>query len=137
MFGRRSGFPRLRYTVHLDNRWITNAVAAILSQVQDGIERPIAYASRQLKRYASNYIASELELLAVTWATKHFRCYIFGRPFVIRTDHAALKYLRNFADNNGRLKRWSLRLSEYDFKVQHRPCSKMRHVDALSRQCRP
>ena len=50
----------------------------------------------------------------------------------MRTDHSALKYLHKFADNNPRL-RWSLRLGEYQFEVQHRPASKIRHVDALSR----
>ena len=63
---------------------------------------------------------------------KHYRCYTFGRQIVMRTDHSALKYLHKFADNNPRL-RWSLRLGEYQFEVQHRPASKIRHVDALSR----
>jgi len=67
-------------------------VAAILSQVQNGVEQPISYASRQLNRAESNYGASELELLAVTWAMRHYRCYIFGRLIVVRTDHSALKY---------------------------------------------
>ena len=108
------------------------AVAAILSQVQNGVERPITYASRQLNRAERNYGASELEFLTVTWAMKHYRCYIFGRQIVVRTDHSALKYLYKFADNNARLMRWSLRLGDYQFEVQHRPASKIRHVDALT-----
>jgi len=35
------------------------AIAAILSQVQDGKERPIAYASRQLNTAEQNYTVSE------------------------------------------------------------------------------
>jgi hypothetical protein len=50
------------------------AAAAILSQVEGGIEKPVSYASRQLNRAEQNYSASELELLSVTWATRHFRC---------------------------------------------------------------
>ena len=38
-----------------------------------------------------------------------------------------------FADNNSRLMRWSLRLAEFDFDVEHRPGAKIRHLDALSR----
>jgi len=53
--------------------------------------------------------------------------------FLVRTDHAALKFLRNFAENNSRLKRWSLLLSEFDFEIEHVPGSKIKHVDALSR----
>jgi hypothetical protein len=51
----------------------------------------------------------------------------------VRTDHAALKFLRNFAENNSRLMRWNLRLSEFDFDIEHVPGRKLGHVDALSR----
>jgi hypothetical protein len=72
-------------------------------------------------------------MLALVWATKQFRCYLHGRQFVARTDHAAWTYLRNFADQNSRLLRWSIKLSELDFGVQHRAGTKLTHVDALSR----
>jgi hypothetical protein len=68
------------------------AVAAVLSQTQNGMERPVAYASRQLNRAERNYSASEGEMLALVWAAKYFRCYLYGRRFVIRRDHAALTY---------------------------------------------
>jgi hypothetical protein len=109
------------------------AVAAILSQEQDGLERPIAYASRQLNKAEQAYSASEAEMLALLCATKSFRCYLYGADFVARTDHAALRYLKNFADGNARLMRWSLRLSELKFSVEHRPGTIKQHVDALSR----
>jgi hypothetical protein len=95
------------------------AVDDILSQVQNGIERLIAYASRQLNNAERAYIVSEQEMLALVWATKQFRCYPFGKQFLVRTDHYALKYLQNFADQNSRLMRWSLKLSELDFMVEH------------------
>ena len=47
------------------------AVGAILSQVQNGIERPIAYASRQLNNAERAYTVSEQEMLALVWATKN------------------------------------------------------------------
>jgi transposase InsO family protein len=109
------------------------AVAAILSQVQDGEERPIAYGSRQLSTTEQAYSASEAEMLALVFGTKHFRCFIYGKRFLVRTDHSALTYLRTFSDTNCRLMRWSLRLSELDFDVQHRPGTKIPHADALSR----
>ena len=52
------------------------AIAAILSQVQDGIERPVAYASRQLATAEQAYTASELQLLALVWASRYFCCYV-------------------------------------------------------------
>ena len=50
----------------------------------------------------------------------------------MRTDHAALKFLRNFADYS-RLMHWSLCLSEFDFEIEHARGSKIKHMDALSR----
>jgi hypothetical protein len=111
-------------------------VAAVLSQVQGGQERPIAYASPKLNKAERAYSASELEMLALVWATKYFRCYLYGRKFLVRTDHAALRFLHQFADNNSRLMRWSLRLADFDFVVEHRAGSKIAHADALSRHVR-
>jgi len=101
--------------------------------VHDGEERPIAYASRQLNRAEQAYSASESEMLALVWATKFFRCYLHGKKFLVRMDHSALSYLRKFSDHNSCLMRWSLKSSELDFVVEHRPGSKIGHVDALSR----
>ena len=81
----------------------------------------------------SNYSAAETEILALLWAARYFCCYLYGKRFVVRTGHSALSYMRNFADNNSRLLRWSLKLSELDFVVEHRPGSKIGHADALSR----
>jgi hypothetical protein len=109
------------------------AFAAILSQEQDGTECPIAYTSRQMNNPEQAYFASESEMLALVWATKYFICYLFGAKFVVRTDHAALTYLKNFDDNSSRFMRWSLKLSELDFTVDHKPGINIAHVDALSR----
>jgi hypothetical protein len=109
------------------------AIGAILSKVQEGKERPIAYASRQLNTAEQNYTVSEQEMLALVWATKYFRSYLYGKRFLVRTDHAALSYLQKFADHNSRLLKWSLKLSELDFFVEHRVGSKIGHVYALNR----
>jgi len=84
------------------------AIAAILSQVQNVVERPIAYTGRQINTAERSYIASEADMQALFWATKQFRCYLFGKKFLVRTNHSALTCLRNFADQSSRLMRWSL-----------------------------
>jgi len=66
------------------------AIAVILSQVQDRKERPIAYASRQLNTAEQNYTVSEKEMLSLVWATRYYRCYLYGKRFLVRTDHATL-----------------------------------------------
>jgi len=111
----------------------TKAVGAVLSQIREGEERPVAYCSRQLNSAETKYSVTELELLAFLFATKQFRCYLYGRKFVVHTDHRALKWLLNFRDPSSRLTRWAIKLSEYDFTVEHRSGTKMRHADALSR----
>lgn len=90
-------------------------------------------ASRQINSAEQAYSASELEMLALVWATKYFRCYLYGKKFLVRTDHSALTFLHKFADNNSRLMRWSLRLADFDFEIEHIPGTKISHVDALSR----
>ena len=72
-------------------------------------------------------------MLALVWAVKYFLCYLFGRKFLVRTDHSALTYLRKFADQNTSLTRWSLNLAELDFTIEHRPGKKIPHVDVLNR----
>jgi hypothetical protein len=70
-----------------------DAVAANLSQEQDRIELPIAYAMMQMNNTAQAYFASESEMLALVSATKYFKCYLFGAKFVVRSHHAALPSL--------------------------------------------
>jgi transposase InsO family protein len=104
--------------------------------VVDREEHPVAFASRQLKKPEVNYTTTEKELLAITWAVGHFRCYIYGRKFTIFTDHAALTWLFGLKDPSSRLMRWTLKLGEYDYKVIHKPGRSHANADALSRKIR-
>jgi len=78
----------------LDTDASNSALGAVLSQQQNGEERVVAYASRKLSRQEVNYCATRKELLAVVHFLKYFRHYLLGRHFTIRTDHAALQWLR-------------------------------------------
>jgi hypothetical protein len=98
------------------------AVAAILAQVQDGIERAIGYASRQRNKAEQAYATSEPEMPAFDWDTKYFCCYLYGKHFLVRTDLSAPPYLHKFLDNS-RLMMWSL-LLEFDFVIEHRAARK-------------
>jgi len=53
-------------------------VGAVLSQGPIGKDLPVAYASRSLNRAETHYTTSEKELLAIVWATKYFRPYLYG-----------------------------------------------------------
>ena len=66
------------------------AIGAVLSQVQGGHERVVAYASRRLDQREIKYCVTRKELLAVVHFVRHFRQYLLGRQFRIRTDHSSL-----------------------------------------------
>jgi hypothetical protein len=83
----------------------TKAIGAILSQVRHGEESPVASCSRQLNPAETKYSTTELELLALIFAVKQFRCYLYGRRFKVYTDHRALKWLLNWQDPSSRLTR--------------------------------
>ena len=70
------------------------AMGAVLSQEQNGEERVIAYASKTLSSEQQNYCATKKELLSVVTFVEHFRQYLYGTAFTIRTDHSSLRWLQ-------------------------------------------
>src|SRR2546425_334016 len=121
----------------LDPDASNTAIGAVLSQVQDGEERVIAYASRTLSRPEKNYCVTRRELLAIVYFVKQFRSYLLGREFLIRTDHSALRWLKLTPEPIGQQARWLERLEEYSYKIEHRAGNKHTNADALSRRpCR-
>eukprot|EP00923_Selenidium_pygospionis_P005525 GHVN01009321.1.p1 GENE.GHVN01009321.1~~GHVN01009321.1.p1 ORF type:complete len:551 (-),score=43.81 GHVN01009321.1:978-2630(-) len=72
-----------------------------------------------------------MEAAAVVWALELFRPYLYGRRFTVITDHATLQWMTSA--KRGKLARWAASLSEFDFTVQPKPGTYMRHADALSR----
>ncbi len=109
-------------------------VGAVLSQRGEAGERVVAYYSCSLSRPERNYCVTRRELLAVVLAVHHFRPYLLGTRFTLRTDHASLTWMLNFRQPEGQVARWLEILQEYDFEVQHRPGRQHANADALSRR---
>ena len=129
--------PEDEGTFRLDTDASNESIGAVLSQVQDGQERVIAYASRLLTKPERNYCVTRRELLAVVYFIKQFRVYLLGRHFLLRTDHAALRWLRKMPEPIGQQARWLEVMEEFSFDIEHRPGKKHANADALSRRpCR-
>ena len=117
----------------LDTDACDTAVGAVLSQVQNGQERVVAYASRVLNKAERNYCVTDKELLAVKHFIEYFYQYLAGRHFLVRTDHQPLKWLFSLKAPRGRIARWLLILSGYNFSIEYRKGVKHGNADAMSR----
>lgn len=126
--------PNDRDTFVLDTDASDRAIGAVLSQVQGGQERVIAYAGRCLSRAEANYCITRKELLSIVHFTRYFRHYLLGKRFLLRTDHSALTWLHRTRDPIGQNARWLEQLGEFDLDVQHRPGQRHGNADALSRR---
>lgn len=109
------------------------AIGAILSQGKINEDLPISFASRTLNKCEQNYSTIEKELLAIIWAIKHFRPYLYGHKFTIVSDHRPLVWLKNCKDQNSKLLRWRLLLEEYEYDIIYKPGKINKNADALSR----
>lgn len=76
-----------------------HGLGAVLSQEQDGKIRPIAYASRGLRKAEcnmQNYSSMKLEFLALKWAVADkFRDYLLGNKCLVFTDNNPLTHYQS------------------------------------------
>ena len=124
--------PKLQYI--LDTDASLEGVGAVLSQIQEGRERPVAYFSKTLTPAERNYCVTRRELLAVVMSMKHFRPYLYGREFKLRSDHASLTWLCRRKEPSCQVARWLETLSEFQYKLEHRAGRQHGNADGLSRQ---
>ena len=110
---------------------------AVLTQIQvDGQERPVAYWSRSFTDAERKYSVSEKEALSAVNAIEHWRIYLWGGHFTLRTDHSALTTLLSAQSANragARIARWQSRLMSYSYTVQYKPGHSIPVADTLSR----
>ena len=125
--------PRDEGEYRLDTDASAWSMGAVLSQIQDGHERVISYGSRLFSRAELNYCTTRRELLAVVYFVKYFKQYLLGKKFLIRTDHAALQWLKRTPDPVGQQARWLEQLAPFEFDIVHRPGNKHSNADGLSR----
>ena len=114
-------------------------IGAVISHVYpDGSERPIAYASRTLTNAEKNYPQIEREALSLVYGIRKFHQYLYGRKFVLVTDHKPLTTLLGPKKSipplaAARLQRWALLLSAYTYEIEWKPTREHANADGLSR----
>jgi hypothetical protein len=108
---------------------------ALLQRDTEGVERVIAYESRQLRNAELNYPVHDKELLAIKYALMKFRVHLLGsQPFVVYTDHASLRTATKTPHLSQRMARWLAFFAEYNFSVEYKPGKANVLADALSRR---
>ncbi|KAJ8353974.1 hypothetical protein SKAU_G00215410 [Synaphobranchus kaupii] len=105
-----------------------------LNEVGPGGERVVAYYSRTFDKAERRYCVTRRELLAVVLAIRHFKYYLCGLHFTVRTEHSALQWLMSFKEPEGQVARWIEELQSYHFSVVHRAGARHTNADALSRR---
>lgn len=110
------------------------AVGAVLHQGKHPHMHPVAFESRKMTPAEQRYPVHEQEALALVHALKIWRHYLMGRPFKVKTDNWALKYLKTQSTLSSRQARWLYLLEEFDFELEHIPGRTNVVADALSRR---
>ena len=97
-----------------------NAFGGILSQKDDnGMDTMVVAYSKTLDNTQKNYSVTDKELLACVKCMQFFRKYLIGRQFKLRTDHKAIQYMKDTKNDNARLFRWAIKLSDYDYEIEY------------------
>ena len=108
-------------------------LGALLLQDQGAGLQPVACASKKLTGAEKNYSTIEKECFAVVWGMKRFDPYLYGRTFIVQSDHKPLEYLQGMKAKNKRLMRWALQLQPFSYTLQAIPGKENVGADYLSR----
>ena len=109
----------------------TKGLGAVL--LQDG--HPVYFASKSLTAAQQNYVAIELEALAVSWAVQKLHHYLYGTSFTLQTDQKPLQAIlsKSLVEATPRMQRLLLPTIPYDMAVEYIKGETNFIADCLSR----
>lgn len=126
--------PDFKKLFILDTDASNSGIGAVLSQNFEDGEHPVIFLSRRLRNAELNYSISEKEMLAALWVMEQLHYYLYGRKFLLRTDHKALLAFNVRGEvKSRRIERWYYRLQTYTFEVVYRKGEEQGNADCLSR----
>jgi transposase InsO family protein len=117
----------------LDTDASNTGTGGVLSQIQNGREVVIGYHSKLLSDSERKYCITKREFLGVIRAIGHFKPYLYGHRFLIRTDNSAVSHMLSLTDANEQIQRWQLFMSQFTYDIIHRPGRKHVNADYMSR----
>jgi len=124
-------YPNFKKCFDLTTDASGHGLGAVLSQ--EG--RPITMISRTLRDKEADFAANERELLAIVWALKSLRNYLYGvKELNIYTDHQPLTFSVSDRNPNAKIKRWKAFIDEHNANMIYKPGKENYVADALSRQ---
>ncbi|GBG67145.1 hypothetical protein CBR_g81570 [Chara braunii] len=106
----------------------------VLAQQEGKKLRPVEYMSKTMPSKKLAKSTYERELYALYKALVHWRHYLLGRFFYLRTDHQTLKWIKTQPVLSDALKRWIEVIDQYDFKLDYVKGEYNKVADALSRR---
>ena len=127
-------YPDFALPFILDTDASGDGIGTVLSQVQRGREKVISYASKKLSKTERKYSVTRREMLAAVVFVQHYKHYLYGRRFTLKTGHGSLRWLSNFKAVNAQVARWFETLAMFKYEIQHRPGARHGNADALSRR---
>ena len=112
--------------------------AVIPHNMPNGMEWPIAFASRTRHKSEKNYAQIKKEALAIVYGIKKVHQYLYRRKFMLLTDHQPLTSIFGPKKNipylaAAWLPRWAILQSAYNYDIRYKPAKQHCNADGLSR----
>ena len=127
-------YPDFTVKFILETDACSHGIGTVLSQLKDEVEHPVPFAIRTLTKAERNYCVTRKELPAVVEFVRHFRHYLLGPKFRIRTDHAPLRSVLKTREPEAQLARWIEFLSPFEYEIEYREGQRHHNADAMLRR---
>ena len=106
--------------------------ACLMQDKGQGLQ-PIAFASKKLNSAEQKYSTIEQECYGVVFGIRKFYPYLYGRNFIVETDHHPLQFLDRIRPQSRRLTAWAMELQSHYFTVRSIPGKENVAADYMSR----